>query len=312
MGQQSHYSQLKDKWSKHHKTLQETLWAKHKDSLEFLKDQVKQIAIGAGASLLLLGIQPRLALAAPGNTGVLQKIAKDIEKNVFLISDLYNILPKDVAPLSFDQEQKAQHVLSRHFDMKIKASLDGKRLNRSYGLIGQEQHLARHPQDTIDTHFDTQEEAKKFYSYGMAPGLGAWGYFAPSASLMTQKDKDREKYYIAVQTFLSEDFNKRFAEYRDFFKYRKMLVVNPQNGKAIVAVIADAGPATWTGKHLGGSPEVMNYLEREDGAKKGPVLYFFIDDPQDQIPLGPIKNSVSKQELSILPAKMSLEQVKAV
>ena len=54
-------------------------------------------------------------------------------------------------------------------------------------------------------------------------------------------------------------------------------------------VIGDAGPAVWTGKHLGGSPEVMYYLEREDGARRGPVLYFFIDDPQDLVPLGPIQ-----------------------
>lgn len=69
-----------------------------------------------------------------------------------------------------------------------------------------------------------------------------------------------------------------------------MLVVNPQNGKAIVADIADAGPSPWTGKQLGGSPAVMNYLERVDGAQKGPVLYFFINDPNDTIPLGPVQN----------------------
>ena len=123
----------------------------------------------------------------------------------------------------------------------------------------------------------------------MAPGLGAWGYFTTSLANMTQEDTDREKYYIAVQTFLSPNFNQRVAEYRDFYKYRKMLVVNPQNGKAVIADIADAGTADWTGKHLGGSPEAMKYLERYDGVARGPVLYFFIEDPSDQIPLGPVE-----------------------
>ena len=68
-----------------------------------------------------------------------------------------------------------------------------------------------------------------------------------------------------------------------------MLVVNPENGKAMVVVIGDAGPAAWTGKHLGGSPEVMRYLERQDGRARGPVLYFFIDDFDDNITLGPIE-----------------------
>jgi len=34
-----------------------------------------------------------------------------------------------------------------------------------------------------------------------------------------------------------------------------MLVVNPQNGKAIVADIADAGPSPWTGKQLADRPK---------------------------------------------------------
>ncbi|MEK7517548.1 MAG: hypothetical protein AAB583_03280, partial [Patescibacteria group bacterium] len=68
----------------------------------------------------------------------------------------------------------------------------------------------------------------------------------------------------------------------------KMLVVNPNNGMSMVVDIADAGPSEWTGKHLGGSPEVMKYLERVDGALKGGVLYFFIEDPNDNISLGPI------------------------
>ena len=42
----------------------------------------------------------------------------------------------------------------------------------------------------------------------------------------------------------------------------------------MVVVIGDAGPAKWTEKHLGGSPEVMRHLERVDGSAKGPVLYF--------------------------------------
>jgi hypothetical protein len=123
----------------------------------------------------------------------------------------------------------------------------------------------------------------------MAPGRGAWGYFVSSKADMIQKDIEREKYYIAVQTFLSEGWSEDVRGYYDFFKYRKMIVVNPENGKAVIAVIGDAGPAEWTGKHLGGSPEVMEYLERQDGAAKGPVLFFFTNDPNDSLRLGPIR-----------------------
>jgi len=213
---------------------------------------------------------------------------RDVDVTSSLIFDLSKTLPSTMRPLTVDEENRVADILSRDFGFPVMPELDNKRLNRSYGLIGAEQHLARYPGDNIYSHFDTQEEIDKFWSSGMAPGLGAWRYFVPSKDQMTKKDKLREKYYLAVQTFLVPDYNSRVSEYRDFFKLRKMLIVNPQNGKAMVVVIGDAGPDEWTGKHLGGSPEVMNYLEREDGAKRGPVIYFFIDDPDDIIPLGPI------------------------
>ncbi len=60
------------------------------------------------------------------------------------------------------------------------------------------------------------------------------------------------------------------------------------NGNAVVADIADAGPAAFTGKQFGGSPEVMNYLGGPR-YKKGPVVIFFVDDPNNKVPLGPVE-----------------------
>ncbi|MBI3069832.1 MAG: hypothetical protein HYY87_00825 [Candidatus Levybacteria bacterium] len=290
----SHYEQLKNKWIVRHQDLKNNLWRKHGQSLNWLANNVKQLAAGSAAGLLLLTSSAPPSLPSFKNFQAnAAQVGKPIEKSVFLITDLLNVLPKEIQSLNKDEEQKIVKILSRTFDLKVSAELDGKRLNRNYGIIGAEQHLARYPGDTMATHFDLsinsgQVNSLDTYGSGMAPGLGAWGYFASSRAQLTEEDKLREKYYIAVQTFLAEDFNKRFAEYRDFYKYRKMLVVNPQNGKAVVAVIGDSGPAVWTGKHLGGSPEVMRYLGREDGARRGPVLYFFIDDPKNQVPLGPI------------------------
>jgi hypothetical protein len=207
---------------------------------------------------------------------------------VFLVYDLRNVLPSDVRPLTSDEEKNVSEILTRDFGIPVSAELDGKKLNTTYGIIGLEQHLPRFPGDNIFTHFNNNADTQQYWAYGMTQGLGAWGYFTDSSGTLTQKDIDREKYYIAVQTFLAPGFDSNPKEYTDFFKYRKMLVVNPQNGKAIVADIADAGPSPWTGKQLGGSPEVMSYLERVDGSQRVPVLYFFIDDPNDTIPLGPV------------------------
>ena len=285
------YKELRGKWIKKHKDLQEAFWTKHGDVIHDFINNTRNFAVGSVSGLMILS-SPAVGLLSPTSSLAVKEEKLPMERKVFLIGDLSNVLPQEVRELTEDEEKKVAEILIRDFGLKVSATLDGKRLNRSYGYIGAEQHLARYRGDTMATHFippaGGSDNFVKHYSSGMAPGLGAWGYFANSQNEMTEQDLLREKYYIAVQTFLAPGFHENVREYIIFFKFRKMLVVNPHNGRAIVAVIGDAGPAEWTGKHLGGSPEVMKYLERVDGARKGPVLYFFIDDPQDQVPLGPI------------------------
>lgn len=288
--QGTHYRQLKDKWTQRHQGLIKRLWEKHNEALLWFSERSKHLAVGSLGSLMLLASpgKPTLPLIhhlLASN----EQVGEKLNEEVFLIADLAKILPERAQPLTPDEEQQVSEVFSRYFGVWATAELFGNRLNRSYGFIGAEQHLARFPGDSMSTHFDSEDEAKAYYSSGMAPGLGAYRYFAQSADQLGEKEKMREKYYVAVQTFLSPGWNERSKELYEFFRFRKMLLVNPQNGKAVIAVIGDAGPAEWTGKHLGGSPEVMKYLERVDGAQRGPVLYFFIDDSDDIVPLGPLR-----------------------
>ena len=153
--------------------------------------------------------------------------------------------------------------------------------------MGAEQHLYRYPGDSLAEHAKTEDDKAMFLPSGIAPGLGAWGYFASSKTQFTSQDEQRERYYIAAQTFLFPGFYSDRG-FKDWLKFRKVLVYNPSNGKAVVAVIGDAGPATWTGKSSGGSPEVMHHLGLGGGPRKGEVILLFLDDPADKIPLGPI------------------------
>lgn len=289
MKQNNNYKFLADKWTAKHQDLQKQIAKKHKKSFEWLSNNSKQLAVGSLSGLLLL-TAPMKTPTERVEVQVASEQAQKISNKTFMIADLATSVPDEVRELTPEEEVKIGELLTKNYGFRASAELDGFRLNRSYGLIGAEQHLARYPGDTMEGHFDgNSEDSSKYYSSGMAPGLGAWGYFATSRAAMTEEDNMREKYYLAVQTFLVPDYNERVGEYRDFFRFRKMLVVNPQNGKAVIAVIGDAGPAPWTGKHLGGSPEVMKHLERVDGRARGPVLYFFIDDPNNEVPLGPIE-----------------------
>lgn len=260
---------------------------------------MRQLTLGGLGGLMLLttsGVTPNtsdnshpLYAQNSNNMDSQVNISKEEDKGIILRESLSDLVPSEVRKLTPEEENKIASVLSDKLKMTIKPELEGIRLNRSYGLIGAEQHLYRYPGDTVQKHADNAVDWAMYGGSGIAPGLGAWGYFVPSESQFSQKDKQRERYYLAIQTFLAPGFSENFARYRDFFRFRKMVVVNPNTGQAVVAVVGDAGPAEWTGKHLGGSPEVMHYLSYGGGPRKGPVFYFFVDDPDDKIPLGPVR-----------------------
>lgn len=238
---------------------------------------------------MLLSSPTLKELPAPGLIISRDDVLKNYDQNVLLAQALSDKIPKEVRPLELSEEKDITQILSANFGFKVTPEINNIRLNRNYGLIGGEQHLYRYPGDNLYAHADTTSDFTKYGDAGIAPGLGAWGYFASSKQEFREIDKLRERYYLAIQTFLTPGFAENFVKFRDFFKMRKMLVVNPKTGQAVIAVIGDAGPAQWTGKHLGGSPEAMDVLGLADGPRKGPVLYFFIDDPEDKVPLGPIK-----------------------
>lgn len=197
---------------------------------------------------------------------------------------------ESIGQLDSQTQAKISDIISKLLGIEANFNLDGIQLNHAYGWVGYEQHLQRFPGDTLSEH-DEEQVA------GIASGRGAWGYFADSRSQLTKRDVMREKYYVAVQTFYMPEWNTKTKELYDWFKYRKVVVINPDNGKVVVGVVGDAGPAQWTGKQFGGSPELMKELNLHLGPRKGKVLLLFLDDREDKVPLGPLDYNVSKGQL---------------
>jgi hypothetical protein len=199
-----------------------------------------------------------------------------------IIDILSQFLPQHPRPLDRNEEKLLEEVIQNKMSIKTNTNLDGEHLNTTYGFIGAEQHLKRYPGDTLYNHGEGD-----VIKEGIAPGLGAWGYFAKSQDALSPSLVETERWYAVVQTLYLPDWNTRQPYLRDWYKHRKVLIVNTKNGNAVVAAIADSGPAAWTGKHFGGSPEVMEYLGGPR-YKKGAVLVFFVDDPDNKVPLGPV------------------------
>ncbi|OGE20618.1 hypothetical protein A3A14_03355 [Candidatus Daviesbacteria bacterium RIFCSPLOWO2_01_FULL_43_38] len=277
-----HYEYLRKKWLAKHKDVSEKLLASHGQHL-------RNITLGGLGGLMLLSTPGvNVALHAGELSAHEDGITKAEDKNVLLVAALKGHVPEEMRKLTDTEDEAISKILSEKLKMQVEPELEGIRLNRTYGMIGGEQHLYRYPGDNLYKHAGNASDWAMYGPAGIAPGLGAWGHFAPSEAAFDENDKERERYYLAVQTFLAPGFAENVGKYRDFFKFRKMLVANPKTGQAVVAVIGDAGPAAWTGKHLGGSPEVMHFVGLAGGPRKGAVLYYFIDDPKDEIPLGPI------------------------
>lgn len=251
------------------------------------------LASSALAGTLLLGA-PTTANVIKNPAGQNQTVSSVLppgEQRRILGETIRSILPPVGSwHLTSGQENRISDVLNSVFGIKAVAELDGNHLNTNFGRMGAEQHLPRFPGDSVSDHGNLVDK-------GLTPGLGAWGYFASSKSELTPELVDTEKYYVAVQTLYLPDWATRQPYLKDWYKYRRVVVVNPANGKTIVCSIADSGPSDFTGKQFGGSPEVMDYLGINYGMQDHPVVLMFLDDPEKKVPLGPLENNVKLTEM---------------
>ncbi len=274
-------------------------------SLEQWTDYATRALIGgalAGTLLMVPGAKQSpsdaaqtVQAAAPAASA--QLAPTEALKPVDVGSELKNLLPDAYqAPTSAGEQQIGQ-MLSSAFHVSAVPELDGHRLNKVLTVMGGEQHLRRFPGDVASEHTGLSIAPG---AGGIAPGNGAYGLWANSKAGLSDEAVNQEQYYIAAQTFLAPGFRDNPNTLYQWFKYRKMIAVNAKTGQACVVDIGDAGPASWTGKSSGGSPEVLDVLGLGEGSRKGPVLLYFIDDPNNTVPLGPIQ---AQAPVTVSPAR---------
>ena len=298
---------LRDRFGRRSEELLSEFEDKHKGTLKWLakKSVAVERVVAKGSRGALAGLAAGFVMLSSGlgphgaaTNRTEQTVNLDIGKTVAEIkarlvleqtlkATLYQNLPQNVSALTNKQADLIAKDLSAVAGVKMTAELDGNRLNTNYGKIGLEQHLPRYPGETIFNHFDSVIASNRYGQSGMTSGRGALGYFANNAQTLTPESVQEEKYYVVVQTFAIPDWGKKKG-LSDWYKHRKVVVINTENGKAVVGDIADSGPAKWTGKSFGGSPELMDQLGMYKGDRKAKVLIFFLDDNTGEIKLGPI------------------------
>lgn len=220
----------------------------------------------------------------PAHQRLLAEAAQDEHQAV--LEKMKAFVQRPAGHLEKAEELYLEQQLSDMLGFEVSAELEGKRLNHALGIMGGEQHLRRYPTDALSQH-DAYQEA------GIAPNRGAFGWFTEDGQL-TPDAVLKEKYYFAVQTLYLADWNSNHAELKPWYKFRKMIVINPQEEVAVVGVVGDAGPAQWVQKQFGGSPEVIREGKIWSAKSRGHVILLFVDDPQNKVPLGPISLSLAQ------------------
>jgi hypothetical protein len=261
--------------------------------LEKNKTQVHQFRESSQQLLGAAALASSLTLSQPVDLQVAKEIqAIEGEKNDTVLAEVteaeYQAIIEKLqsvvqqAPGHLDEQEQLylEQQLADMLGFEVTAELDGHQLNHSIGIMGGEQHLPRFPGDTIDQH-DAFQEA------GITVNRGAFGWFTESG-VLTEKAIQQEKYYFAVQTLYLPDWNTNYQELKPWYKFRKMIVINPVDQIAVVGVVGDAGPAQWVNKQFGGSPEVIREGKIWSKEARGRVLLLFVDDPEDKVPLGVI------------------------
>lgn len=313
MDQTTQATNLREKFKLRHTVAKSNFEKNHPQVKDFFDkanlslDKIRQhsskvIAAGALTGALLLSpgrIQAEgLYLPEPIAKTIVSSESLEMVSSDWLSTQLAKYLPPiqnafNPPFMGLQEEKILGKVIERGTGIKAAATLEGEHLNTVYGYIGAEQHLRRFPGDTIGQHGELANIE------GMAPGNGGFGFFTGSDGKLSQEEIDREKYYVAVQLMYLPDWNQRLRYLVDWYKWRKVIVVDVPSGRSVVAVVGDAGPAAWTGKHFGGSPELMDWLGGKK-YKKGRVLLYFVDDPENKVPLGPVDNTVNKVKLPTL------------
>lgn len=274
------YRKIKKSLEQKHKSVVENFNSKH---TKFLKD------VGHKSASILSGViisaTPPITTPIVSTNAVIRSYDNSNDFNLNPVGNsfvdqkylsLVDFLKNNPNKLQSDDEKFVERELSKKFNLNLKSSIDGKRLNDIWGYFGQEQHLYRWQGDNLTLHND-------YLKYGIAPSTGSFGYF---------ETVEQEKYYIAAPMHLIPSWNRDWPVLKPFFKFRKVLVFNPANQKAVIAVIGDNGPALWTGKQFGGSPELMNYLQMKDGKAKSKAVVLLLDEKSDYVALGPIQSNV--------------------
>ncbi|MBP7843041.1 hypothetical protein KA017_03485 [Candidatus Woesebacteria bacterium] len=248
----------------------------HVDRLSFSNVDVKneQIKIDSVESELV----EKLATIKNSDTPLASKISEEEYNSI--LQKIIQLLHLPAGQLEEDSELYLEQQLSDLLGFDITANLNNHRLLFSTGIMESAPHLKRSPTDTLEAH-------SNYHEAGINRNRSAFGWFGSNTEL-DQQAVNREKYYISVPLYFNSDWSLQQSELKSWYKFKKIVVINPAEKIAVVGVIGDIGPTTYTRRQFAGSPELIHAGKIWSPQTCGRVLVLFVDDPENKVALGPV------------------------
>lgn len=149
-------------------------------------------------------------------------------------------------------------------------SLEGYSIPATSGKTAREQHLYLDVDEAAQGRTDASAAIHYYRSgtpsasqNGMAGGYGAFGSGGSPAST------DQERYYINMRWSYCDWYEEGGSTYtrncstaaKNWHRHKKVVVSNPANGRTLIASVEESGPAIWTGRVSGLSPEAFAELD---------------------------------------------------
>ena len=160
-------------------------------------------------------------------------------------------------------------------------TLEGIPMPAYSGKTAWEQHLSlTGSQEPPATHYSVSStpilaQNGMAWQTGGGDGYGAWGVPQPVGD---------ERYYICMRWNYTNLHGQLIYAPKDWYHQKKVLVINPANNKKVIASIIEYGPAPWTGRVSGLSPEAALSI---DAVTDNTLSYYWALD--QNLPLGPLQ-----------------------
>lgn len=209
-------------------------------------------------------------------------LATNISRDEYesIMTKMIELLQLPAGQLEEESELYLEQQLSDILGFDVTASIEGQKLLFSTGIMQALPHLKRSPTDTLENHTN-------YHEAGLGKNRSAFGWFTGGSEL-DQTAINREKYFISVPLYHHSNWNTHYSELKQWYKFRKIAVINPAERIAVIGVIGDIGPNTYTRHQFGGSPELIHAGKIWSPKSAGKVLVLFLNDPENKIESGPI------------------------